>query len=80
MFMWYKIIMGPEPRSYIKTLGKKEKAKILDLLGQLAEKRWFVGKLMDEIAGLKTIRLDNYKIIYKVEYNNLLISSIKKIN
>ena len=77
--MWYKIIIQNSARSFLKCLKKEEQAKFFDALEQLAKKRWFVGKLIDRAKGLKTICLYKYRIIYKVEYKNLIIFSIKNI-
>ena len=74
-----EVIFQHPAKRFIKSLKKEEQEKLFDALKQLVKKPWFVGKLMERPYGLKSLRLDKYRIIYKVEYEKLIVFSIRSM-
>lgn len=62
----YEIIIQYPAENFIKSLKKEEQKKLLDVIGQLAEKPRLGKELVGRLAGLRSLHLGIYKIIYKV--------------
>lgn len=69
----YEIIVLHPAERFIKQLWKKEQKKILDAIEQLAEKPRLGDELVGRLAGLRSLHVGVYRVIYKIEDVKLLI-------
>ena len=69
----YEIIVQHPAERFIKSLGNKEQKKLLDALEQLAGKPFLGKELVGRLAGLRSIHVGIYRIVYKVESTKLIV-------
>ena len=69
----YEIIIQPQAEQFIKQLKKEERKKILDSIGQLAQKPKLGKELVGKLTGLRSLRAGIYRAIYKTEDVKLII-------
>lgn len=69
----YEIIVEPPAERFIKQLKKEEQKILLDSIEQLALHPLKGKELVGRLAGLRSLRLSHYRIIYKIEPTQLII-------
>lgn len=69
----YEIIYKHPAERFVKSLKKEEQRKILDAIDELAEKPHLGKELIGRLTGLRRLRIDNYRVIYKIEEVKLII-------
>ena len=76
--MTYQIRVSPVALKYLKSLSPSLKKRIDDKILALAKNPRPAGaKTLKGMKGLLRVRVGDYRIIYKVEYERLLILIIK---
>jgi len=69
----YEAIIEPPAERFILQLKKEEQIKLLDAIEQLENNPRLGKELVGRLQGLRSLRMDSYKIIYKVEDLKLLV-------
>lgn len=69
----YEVIIEPPAERFIKQLGKEEQKKLLSAIEQLSTSPHQGKELVGRLSGLRSVRIDMYRIIYKVEDTQLLV-------
>jgi mRNA interferase RelE/StbE len=69
----YEIIVQPPAERFIKTLSKMEQRRLLDSIEDLAVHSRRGKELIGRLTGLRSLRIDAYRIIYKIEEEKLLV-------
>ena len=69
----YEIIIENPAERFIKTLKKEEQKKILDVIEELSINPKKGKELVGRLTGLRSLRLSQYRIIYKVEDIKLIV-------
>ena len=69
----HEVIIEPPAERFIKQLSKEEQKKILDYIEQLGENSRLGKELVGRLQGLRSLRVDTYRIIYKIEDLKLLV-------
>ena len=73
----YKIILEKKPESFFRKLERKEQERIAKKFNEL-EKNPELGKpLTANLAGLWSLRFGDYRAIYQIKHNELLILVLK---
>lgn len=73
----YEVIVEPPAERFIKSLNKEEQRRLLDAIDELSEKPRLGKELVGRLAGLRSRRIWNYRIIYKIEELKLIIYILK---
>ncbi len=73
----YEIIIQHPAENFIKSLKKEEQKKLLDAIEQLAEKPRLGKELVGRLAGLRSLHLGIYRVIYKVFDVKLIVLVLK---
>ena len=69
----YEIIVEHPAERFIKKLDKDKQKIILDSIETLSKSPFKGKKLVGKLDGLRSLRVDNFRVIYKVEEINLII-------
>lgn len=69
----YEIIVQHPAERFIKSLEKDKQKKLLDTIEQLAENPFLGKKLVGRLAGLRSLHLGLYRVIYKIEDVKLVV-------
>ena len=69
----HEIIIQHPAEHFIKGLKKEEQKKLLDVIEQLAEKPKLGKELVGRLAGLRSLHVGIYRVIYKVEDIKLIV-------
>lgn len=69
----YEIIIQHPAERFIRSLEKGEQKRILDAINQLVEKPRFGKELVGRLAGLRSLHIGKYRVIYKVEDIKLIV-------
>jgi mRNA interferase RelE/StbE len=69
----YEVIVEPPAERFIKKLKKEEQKKILDAIEELSTKPRKGKELVGRLYGLRSLRLSNYRVIYKMEEMKLIV-------
>lgn len=69
----YEIIIQHTAERFIKQLSKDKQKKLLDAIEQLADKPQLGEELVGRLFGLRSLHVDVYRVIYKVEHAKLLV-------
>lgn len=69
----YEAIIEPPAERFILQLKKEEQIKLLDAIEQLENNPRLGKELVGRLQGLRSLRMDSYRIIYKVEDLKLLV-------
>ncbi len=73
----YKIILEKKPENFFRKLEKKEQERIAKKFSEL-EKNPELGKpLTANLAGLWSLRFGDYRAIYAIKHNELVILVLK---
>ena len=73
----YKIILEKKPEKFFRKLERKEQERIAKKFNEL-EKNPELGKpLTANLAGLWSLRFGDYRAIYQIKHNELLILILK---
>jgi mRNA interferase RelE/StbE len=76
--MIYRIIISPTALKYLKSLPQNVKQRINDKILALAKNPRPAGaKALQGMKGLLRVRIGDYRVIYKVEHDRLLILIVK---
>ncbi len=77
----YSIIIAPQAKKQIECLPLNIKSRIGDVLINVLAKDPFIGKaLKAQLKGLFSYRVGDYRIIYSVVKNKLVIQVIKAMH
>ena len=75
---FYSIIIAPQAKKQIEGLPPNIKSRIGDVLINVLPKDPFIGKaLIAQLKGLVSYRVGDYRIIYSVVKNELVVQIIK---
>ena len=69
----HEAIIEPPAERFILQLRKEEQIKLLDAIEQLENNPRLGKELVGRLQGLRSLRMDSYRIIYKVEDLKLLV-------
>ncbi|HLC54072.1 MAG TPA: type II toxin-antitoxin system RelE/ParE family toxin [Candidatus Nanoarchaeia archaeon] len=69
----YEIIVQHPAERFIKSLKTKEQKKILDAIEQLAEKPFLGKELVGRLAGLRSIHIGAYRVVYRTENTQIIV-------
>jgi len=69
----YEIIIEPPAERFIKKLSKEQQNKTINFIEKLSENPHKGKRLVGNLKGLRSLRLDNIRIIYKLEEVKLII-------
>ena len=69
----HEVIIEPPAERFIKQLSKEEQKKILDYIERLGENSRLGKELVGKLQGFRSLRVDTYRIIYKIEGLKLLV-------
>jgi len=69
----YEIIIEPPAERFIKTLNKEKQKELLDRINELSIKPRQGKELVGRLNGLRRLRIDNYRAIYRLEDAKLII-------
>jgi len=69
----HEAIIEPPAERFILLLRKEEQIKLLDAIEQLENNPRLGKELVGRLQGLRSLRMDSYRIIYKVEDLKLLV-------
>ena len=69
----YEIIIEPPAERFIKTLEKKEQKEIMDKIELLSDNPRIGKELVGRLAGLRSLRVSSYRVIYKIEETKLIV-------
>ncbi|MEK6915930.1 MAG: type II toxin-antitoxin system RelE/ParE family toxin [Nanoarchaeota archaeon] len=69
----YEIFLDYPAQRFIKTLSEEKKKKVLDAIEVLSPNPYLGKNLVGRLSGLRSLRTDNYRIIYKIEDVKLLV-------
>ena len=73
----YKIILEKKPENFFRKLERKEQERIVKKFNEL-EKNPELGKpLTANLAGLWNLRFEDYRAIYQIKQNELVILILK---
>ena len=73
----YEVIIQHPAEQFIKTLEKREQEKILDAIEQLETKPRLGKELVGRLAGLRSLHVGIYRVIYKIEDVKLIVLVLK---
>ena len=69
----YEIIIEPPAERFIKTLEKEEQKEIMDKIELLSDNPRIRKELVGRLAGLRSLRVSSYRVIYKIEETKLIV-------
>ena len=69
----YEIIFRTPAKKFLKLLDKKSQKRILNKIGQLSRNPRIGKKLTGNLKGLWRLRQDNFRIIYRIKDQELII-------
>ncbi len=69
----YEIIVENPAERFIRQLKKEEQKRVLDKINELSLNPRKGKELVGRLAGLRSLRFDNYRIVYKVENTKLIV-------
>jgi mRNA interferase RelE/StbE len=73
----YQILIKSKPKKFLKTLNKKDKQRIIEKIEEL---KFNPGKgklLVGNLAGLRRLRIGDFRVTYKILGNVLMIVVLK---
>ena len=71
--MMYEIIVQYPAERFIKELKAGEQKRLLNAIEQLAEKPFLGKELVGRLAGLRSMHVGVYRIVYKIEHAQLIV-------
>ena len=75
--MSYKILLSPRTKSFLEKLDRANKERIEHKLKDLAANPELGKPLVGKLAGLWSLRVGDYRALYEIKHNELLILIIK---
>ncbi|PIN93996.1 plasmid stabilization protein [Candidatus Pacearchaeota archaeon CG10_big_fil_rev_8_21_14_0_10_31_24] len=69
----YEIFLQPPAEHFIKNLIKEKQKKILDKIEELSENPQKGHELLGRLKGLRSLRIDTYRVIYKIKSAKLIV-------
>ena len=75
--MNYKILISPKANNFLKKLNKPNKERIENKLRDLSKNPELGKPLTGKLAGLWSLRIGDYRTIYQIKNNELLILVLK---
>lgn len=75
--MSYKIFLSPNANNFLKRLDKANEGKIKNKLKDLANNPELGKPLTGRLSGLWSLRIGNYRALYQIKHNELLILVLK---
>ena len=76
----YEIILEEQAKQFIKSLNKNRQKVILNKIEKLAENPYLGKSLIGKLAGLRTLRIDKFRIIYTIKSLELVVLVLKAGN
>lgn len=73
----YEIILESPAKSFIRQLKKEDQAKLLDAIDELEHNPRLGKELVGRLSGLRSIRISQYRIIYRIEEMKLMVFVVK---
>ena len=75
--MSYRILLSPKANDFLEKLDKKDKERMKDKLEDLKNNPELGKPLAGRLAGLWSLRTGNYRALYQIRRNELLILVLK---
>jgi len=75
--MSYKILLSPKARNFLEKLDKQDKERIKNKLKDLANNPELGKPLTGRLAGLWSLRAGDYRALYQIRHNELLVLILK---
>jgi len=69
----YQIIFDRNAKNFLKKLKNSEQKQIIDRIEKLIENPYLGKRLAGNLFGLRKLRIDKYRILYKIIENKLII-------
>ena len=69
----YEIIFEYPAERFIKSLDKDKQIKVRDFIKKLSENPFKGKRLVGRLEGLRSLRFDNFRVVYKVEEMKLIV-------
>lgn len=69
----YEIIFEYPAERFIKSLDRDKQIKVRDFIKKLAENPHKGKELVGRLQGLRSLRFDNFRVIYKIEEMKLVV-------
>ncbi|MDO8563465.1 MAG: type II toxin-antitoxin system mRNA interferase toxin, RelE/StbE family [Nanoarchaeota archaeon] len=73
----YEIILENPAKSFIRQLKKEDQVKLLDAINELGINPRFGKELVGRLSGLRSRRISNYRIIYRIEEMKVMVFVVK---
>ena len=73
----YEVIIQHPAEQFIKTLEKREQENLLNEIEQLETKPRLGKELVGRLAGLRSLHVGIYRVIYKIEDVKLIVLVLK---
>ena len=75
--MSYKILLSPKANDFLEKLDKKDKERIRNKLEDLKENPELGKPLTGKLSGMWSLRTGDYRTLYQIRYNEILILVLK---
>ena len=73
----YEIILEEPAKRFIKKLNRREQLRVIDKLEQLRKNPKLGKPLVGELTGFWSLRIGDYRAVYQIRHNELLILVLK---
>ncbi len=75
--MNYRIFLSPKANNFLRKLDKKDKERVEKKLKDLRDNPELGKPLTANLAGLWDLRMGDYRALYQIKHNELLILVLK---
>ena len=75
--MSYKILLSPKANDFLEKLDKKDRERMTSKLKNLKNNPELGKPLTGKLAGLWSLRTGDYRALYQIRHNELLILVLK---
>ncbi len=73
----YSVFLQKQPKIFLKKIDKKERNRIIDKLKDLANNPELGKPLTGKLAKLWSLRIGDYRVLYQIRRDELLIFVLK---
>jgi len=73
----YEIILEEPAKQFIRDLSKEKQKRILSKISELKENPWLGKRLKGKLSGLRSLRVDSYRVVYNVREIELVVLVLK---
>lgn len=75
--MGYRILLSPKSSLFLKKLNKEDRERIERKLADLSNNPELGKPLVGRLSGLWSLRIGDYRAVYEIKHNELLILVLK---